>query len=375
MEIVYSDGIFSKVPNNEVWVAGSSNYYIIKISVEGINTNLYNCRLVIERPDGERSNELVATDVGDYYEYKVPSWVTDVAGMIKITTRLKLKATPTTIFAQGIVTKVIEEAVRTEPVATITETNYQALLDLITLDTTMSSSSERGVQNKIIKAYIDALDKVINSKASGQATNYGYLGIDENLVAYYKYVDNASAEPSNNKYTLIHAGNITQYGELKYLGTFSSYNAMLASINNLNKDQLVRAIIAENSVNYNALVLCKVNGTTIYVTTMLNNRLYYSIYVGNSWTTRDLIQRNCYNEIDVTILNGTSPYSIVINDDRITSKCFVNIYARDEASQIFLDKHVTSNFPIVNVGSVSFSVSDNNSGNAIKLKYTISEVD
>lgn len=184
MEIVYSDGIFSKVPNNEVWVAGSSNYYIIKISVEGINTNLYNCRLVIERPDGERSNELVATDVGDYYEYTVPSWVTDVAGMIKITTRLKLKATPTTVYAQGLVTKLVEDAVHTEPVATITETNYQALLDLITLDTTMSSSSERGVQNKIIKAYIDALDKVINSKASGQATNYGYLGIDANLVAY-----------------------------------------------------------------------------------------------------------------------------------------------------------------------------------------------
>lgn len=150
---------------------------------------------------------------------------------------------------------------------------------------------------------------------------------------------------------------------------------MLTSIKNLNKDQLVRAIITENSVNYNALVLCKVNGTTIYVTTMLNNRLYYSVYVGNSWTTRDLIQRNCYNEIDVTILNGASPYSIVINDDRITSKCFVNIYARDDVSQDFLDKYVTSNYPIVNVGSASFSVSNNNSGNAIRLKYTISEVD
>jgi hypothetical protein len=375
MEIVYSNGVFSKAPNDEIWIAGSNNYYKIKITVEDINSDLYNCRLVIERPDGERSNELVALDVGNYYEYTVPSWVTDVAGTVKITTRLKLKATPTTVYAQGLVTKLVEDAVHTEPVATITETNYQALLDLITLDTAMSSSSTHGVQNRIIKAYVDALNRIMNSKASGQAINYGYLGIDANLVAYYKYVDNASAEPSEQKHTLVHAGNISQYGELKFLGTFSSYNAMLMSIKNLNKDQLVRAIITENSVNYNALVLCKVNGSKLYVTTMLNNKLYYSVYVGSSWTTRDLIQRNCYNEIDVTILNGASPYSIVINDDRITAKCFVNIYARDDVSQDFLDKYVTSNYPIVNVGSASFSVSNNNSGNAIRLKYTIEEVD
>ena len=105
MVIVYSAGQFEEETSTEVWVQGSNLAYNIDIYISGITLTDYNCRLVIERPDGESSNELIAilTD-NEFYRYTVPSWVTDVAGTVKITTRIK-KISDSTIYAQGLVPK------------------------------------------------------------------------------------------------------------------------------------------------------------------------------------------------------------------------------------------------------------------------------
>ena len=91
MVIVYSAGQFEEETSTEVWVQGSNLAYNIDIYISGITLTDYNCRLAIERPDGETSNELIATPLTDneFYRYTVPSWVTDVAGTVKITTRIK----------------------------------------------------------------------------------------------------------------------------------------------------------------------------------------------------------------------------------------------------------------------------------------------
>ena len=76
----------------------------------------------------------------------MPSWVTDVAGTVKITTRIK-KISDSTIYAQGLVPKSVSEGVLPNEEATITETQYQALLDLMQLlyplDTAASTTSTK----------------------------------------------------------------------------------------------------------------------------------------------------------------------------------------------------------------------------------------
>ena len=91
----------------------------------------YNCRVVIERPDGAKSNEIYATPItgvlGGYYKVVVSSWVAEVEGVLKITTRLK-GAINNEPIVFGVANIPVQFGVDPDENETITDTQYEAIM-------------------------------------------------------------------------------------------------------------------------------------------------------------------------------------------------------------------------------------------------------
>jgi len=389
MVIVYSGGQFEEETSTEVWVQGSNLAYNIDIYIGGIVLANYNCRLVIERPDGESSNELIATLTdNEFYRYTVPSWVTDVAGTVKITTRIK-KTSDNTIYAQGLVTKSVSEGVLPNEEATITETQYQALLDLMQLlyplDTTASTTSTRPITNKAITNYVLNLDRVKKALIVGSysAEIYGYLGVGADLKPYYRIVDNASAVPSDTSTEVLHEGNIDTKGNIYNLGTFASLALMLASIQAKTYDKIYRAIVPINSVNFNALVMAKYVIGAFYVSGVAGNYLIFATFNGSVWTTyvKDFLtlEVDKVKLVSVSAVGDSAPYSLVVVDADITSNSFVEIMPNDEIDETtyndVLAENIYSKLFNVSVGGFEIKVKTKNNDAPYLIMYKITEVD
>ena len=389
MVIVYSGGQFEEETSSEVWVQGSNLAYNIDIYISGIVLANYNCRLAIERPDGETSNELIATLTdNEFYRYTVPSWVTDVAGTVKITTRIK-KTSDNTIYAQGLVSKSVSEGVLPNEEATITETQYQALLDLIELlyplDTAASTTSVRPITNKAITNYVLNLDRVKKALIVGSygAENYGYLGVGADLKPYYRMVDNASAIPSDTTYEVIHKGNLDTKGNIYNLGTFASLALMLASIQAKTYDKIYRAIVPINSVNFNALVMAKYVNGAFYVSGVAGNYLIFATFNGSTWTTyiKDFLtlEIDKVKLVSVSAVGDSAPYSLVVVDADITSNSFVEIMPNDEIDETtyndVLAENIYSKLFNVSVGRFEINVKTKNNDAPYLIMYKITEVD
>lgn len=388
MVIVYSAGQFEEETSTEVWVQGSNLAYNIDIYIGGITLTDYNCRLVIERPDGESSNELIAilTD-NEFYRYIAPSWVTDVAGTVKITTRIK-KISDSTIYAQGLVTKSVSEGVLPNEEATITETQYQALLDLIELlyplDTAVSTTSIRPISNKAITNYVLNLDRVKKALIVGAygVENYGYLGIGADLKPYYRIVDNASAIPSDTSTEMLHEGNIGTKGNIYNLGTFASLALMLASVQAKTYDKIYRAIVPINSVNLNALVMAKYVNGAFYVSGIAGNYLIFATFNGSTWTSyvKDFLtlEIDKVKLVSVSATGDSAPYSLVVVDADITSNSFVEIMPNDGIDDTtyndVLAENIYSKLFNVSVGWFEINVKTKNNDAPYLIMYKITEV-
>lgn len=386
MVIVYSAGQFEEETSTEVWVQGSNLAYNIDIYIGGITLTDYNCRLVIERPDGESSNELIAilTD-NEFYRYIAPSWVTDVAGTVKITTRIK-KISDSTIYAQGLVTKSVSEGVLPNEEATITETQYQALLDLIELlyplDTAASTTSIRPISNKAITNYVLNLDRVKKALIVGAygVENYGYLGIGADLKPYYRIVDNASAIPSDTSTEVLHEGNIGTKGSIYNYGTFASLTALETKLESESTNKIGKAILSYNSGQYEAFIALKYTAGAIYTTIIAGPYFIYATYNGG-WTNIvkniTLLELSKYKTTSVIPTGASAPYTISVTDADITGNSFVRIMGNDAIGettyQDILNSICISNEPTINIGSFSFNTNSNNSGNPIQIKYIITE--
>lgn len=388
MVIVYSAGQFEEETSTEVWVQGSNLAYNIDIYIGGITLTDYNCRLVIERPDGESSNELIATLTdNEFYRYIAPSWVTDVAGTVKITTRIK-KISDSTIYAQGLVTKSVSEGVLPNEEATITETQYQALLDLIELlyplDTAASTTSIRPITNKAITNYVLNLDRVKKALIVGAygVENYGYLGIGADLKPYYRIVDNASAIPSDTSTEVLHEGNIGTKGNIYNLGTFASLALMLASIQAKTYDKIYRAIVPINSVNFNALVMAKYVNGAFYVSGIAGNYLIFATFNGSTWTSyvKDFLtlEIDKVKLVSVSATGDSAPYSLVVTDADITSNSFVEIMPNDGIDETtyndVLAENIYSKLFNVSVGGFEINVKTKNNDAPYLIMYKITEV-
>lgn len=388
MVIVYSAGQFEEETSTEVWVQGSNLAYNIDIYIGGITLTDYNCRLVIERPDGESSNELIATLTdNEFYRYIAPSWVTDVAGTVKITTRIK-KISDSTIYAQGLVTKSVSEGVLPNEEATITETQYQALLDLIELlyplDTAASTTSTRPITNKAITNYVLNLDRVKKALIVGAygVENYGYLGIGADLKPYYRIVDNASAIPSDTSTEVLHEGNIGTKGNIYNLGTFASLALMLASVQAKTYDKIYRAIVPINSVNLNALVMAKYVNGAFYVSGIAGNYLIFATFNGSTWTTyvKDFLtlEIDKVKLVSVSATGDSAPYSLVVADADITSNSFVEIMPNDGIDETtyndVLAENIYSKLFNVSVGGFEINVKTKNNDAPYLIMYKITEV-
>lgn len=388
MVIVYSAGQFEEETSTEVWVQGSNLAYNIDIYIGGITLTDYNCRLAIERPDGESSNELIATLTdNEFYRYIAPSWVTDVAGTVKITTRIK-KISDSTIYAQGLVTKSVSDGVLPNEEATITETQYQALLDLIELlyplDTAASTTSIRPITNKAITNYVLNLDRVKKSLIVGSygAENYGYLGIGADLKPYYRIVDNASAIPSDTSTEVLHEGNIGTKGNIYNLGTFASLALMLASVQAKTYDKIYRAIVPINSVNLNALVMAKYVNGAFYVSGIAGNYLIFATFNGSTWTSyvKDFLtlEIDKVKLVSVSATGDSAPYSLVVTDADITSNSFVEIMPNDGIDETtyndVLAENIYSKLFNVSVGGFEINVKTKNNDAPYLIMYKITEV-
>lgn len=389
MVIVYSGGQFEEETSTEVWVQGSNLAYNIDIYISGITLTDYNCRLVIERPDGESSNELIAilTD-NEFYRYIAPSWVTDVAGTVKITTRIK-KISDSTIYAQGLVTKSVSEGVLPNEEATITETQYQALLDLMQLlyplDTTASTTSTRPITNKAITNYVLNLDRVKKALIVGSygAENYGYLGVGADLKPYYRIVDNASAVPSDTSAEVLHVGNVDTKGNIYNLGTFASLALMLASIQAKTYDKIYRAVVPINSVNFNALIMAKYVNGAFYVSGVAGNYLIFATFNGAAWTTnvKDFLTLavDKVKLVSVSATGDTAPYTLTVVDSDITSNSFVEIMPNDGIDETtyndVLAENIYSKLFNVSVGGFEINVKTKNNDAPYLIMYKITEVD
>lgn len=83
----------NRIIDNTAFVVGDNLSKKIDIYFDGINTNnvdLYQCNVVIERPDGKTTNELRATaKLEGYYLLPIGGWICDVAGTLTITVKLK----------------------------------------------------------------------------------------------------------------------------------------------------------------------------------------------------------------------------------------------------------------------------------------------
>lgn len=94
---------------------------------ENLTNILWQVRVVFERPDGKTTNKLLAITEDDHFYITMGGWITDVAGILKISVEIKHDETIQTF---GMAEIVIKESVE-QSGETITDTQYQMLLQKI----------------------------------------------------------------------------------------------------------------------------------------------------------------------------------------------------------------------------------------------------
>lgn len=385
---IYYNSIGEIVDQNiteDTWVQGDEDSKILSLYFSGITLADYVCRVVIERGDGDTSNELVTTNMGTYYKLLIPAWVCAVSGTVKITSRLKIGST--VVIATTQAERVVSDGVLASD-DSITNAEYAALLSLLDtilpIDASMSDTSEKVVQNKVIKAYIDNLARVKNTKIVGayNVENYGYLGIGADLKPYYRIADNASAIPSDASTEVLHEGNIGTKGNIYNLGTFASLALMLASIQAKTYDKIYRAIVPINSVNLNALVMAKYVNGAFYVSGIAGNYLIFATFNGSTWTTyvKDFLtlEIDKIKLVSVSATGDSAPYSLVVVDADITSNSFVEIMPNDGIDETayndVLAENIYSKLFNVSVGGFEINVKTKNNDAPYLIMYKITEV-
>ncbi len=387
MKIYYNSigEIIDQNVTEDTWVQGDEDSKILSLYFSGITLSDYVCRVVIERGDGETSNELVTTNMGTYYKLLIPAWVCAVSGTVKITTRLKIGST--IVIACTLAERVVSDGVVASD-DSITNAEYEALLTLLDtifpVDTSMSSTSEKVVQNKVIKAYVDNLARVMNTKITGayNVEDYGYAGVDANLKPYYRKVENSSAVPTDISYELLHTGNVDTKGNIYNLGTFASMALMLASVQSKTYDKIYRAIVPINSVNFNALVMAKYVNGAFYVSGIAGNYLIFATFNGSTWTTyiKDFLtlEIDKVKLVSVSAVGDSAPYSLVVVDADITSNSFVEIMPNDEIDETtyndVLAENIYSKLFNVSVGGFEINVKTKNNDAPYLIMYKITEV-
>jgi hypothetical protein len=243
----------------------------------------------------------------------------------------------------------------------------------------MSGLSVKGVQNKIIKLYVDNLARVKSTKIVNGIENYGFIGIDSDLQPFYTFVDNASAEPSVSTSRVILSNNIGTYETFKVLGEWATIESLLSYILEHTTSIIGKAIITLSDIKHEALVLSKYNDGYIYTTIIVGRYIYYANYNGEAWVIRnvDLFSKETkYKEVEIIIPSESAPIEIEVEDADITGSVFVDIMPNDDVdTEIFLSEYLTSNYPVVEDGKFAFSVNNNNGGNPIYLKYLIKGIE
>lgn len=383
---IYYNSIGEIVDQNiteDTWVQGDEDSKILSLYFSGITLADYVCRVVIERGDGDTSNELVTTNMGTYYKLLIPAWVCAVSGTVKITSRLKIGST--VVIATTQAERVVSDGVLASD-DSITNAEYAALLSLLDtilpIDTSMSDTSSKVVQNKVIKAYIDNLARVKNTKIVGayNVENYGYVGVDADLNPYFRGVDNASSVPTDLSYTLLHTGNLDTLGSIYNYGTFASLTALETRLESESTNKIGKAILSHNSGQYEAFIALKYTAGAIYTTIIAGPYFIYATYNGgwsNIVKNITLLELCKYKTTSVIPTGASAPYTISVTDADITGNSFVRIMGNDAIGettyQDILNSICISNEPTINIGSFSFNTNSNNSGNPIQIKYIITE--
>jgi len=111
-----------------ILVQGDADSKALYFHFDGIIINDFACRVIFERADGSESGQLiVSTDiVENYYQYLLPSWVTEQEGNLKVTVILKQLEV---IAGYGIANLVVNEAVTpSEITIEISQVQYDAIL-------------------------------------------------------------------------------------------------------------------------------------------------------------------------------------------------------------------------------------------------------
>lgn len=111
-------------------VVGQSNFYNFVFQfISGGNLmwdDEWKVVAIFERPDLEKTNELLLTRSGPFYEKKLTAWISDVEGNLKITVRIKTEDN-TVIQAFPIVIFEVEEGLKPSG-DTISEAHYDGIL-------------------------------------------------------------------------------------------------------------------------------------------------------------------------------------------------------------------------------------------------------
>jgi len=126
-KLVFDLDSFNLIEKNitQPLVVGQHDFYKFEFEFrqnnEVINNPLWAVRVLFERPDGEGSNELSVLLNNGKYEKKLSSWVSDIAGDLKISVLVNNMA-----FTQVLLPV---RAGLTPSGDTITDMQYQALLN------------------------------------------------------------------------------------------------------------------------------------------------------------------------------------------------------------------------------------------------------
>jgi hypothetical protein len=190
-KLVFDLDSFNLIEKNitQPLVVGQHDFYKFEFEFrqnnEVINNPLWAVRVLFERPDGEGSNELSVLLNNGKYEKKLSSWVSDIAGDLKISVLVNNMA-----FTQVLLPV---RAGLTPSGDTITNMQYQALLNNINVvnnaleEHKLDTDNPHDINNKIAdytydRETIDDKDTQVLSEAKAYADN---IQLEADLSNFY----------------------------------------------------------------------------------------------------------------------------------------------------------------------------------------------